>query len=186
MPRTNTNTFTNTYTKPRAEVVRDQFELFLRYTGMQPAKRDRLLASIARGDLAALGAYLESDGYRIAEVELEVDWELHAQLTRAEGEMFDADQPGWEENAAPEVNQYARQLSRIAKQKSLHVRHWIRVTREISSNPTKHRALCEKLGYSFGSTVPPWQGDAPPQEREIAVLDLPETRIHERQARRPR
>ena len=47
MPSTYTNT--HTYTKSRTEVVRDQFELFLRYTGMQLADREGLLASIARG-----------------------------------------------------------------------------------------------------------------------------------------
>lgn len=179
MPSTYTNT--HTYTKPRTEVVRDQFELFLRYTGMQLPDREGLLASIARGDLAAIGAYLERDGFRFMEVELEVDWKLHAQLKRAEGDMFDTDQPGWEENASPEVNQYARQLSRIAKQEGLKVRHWIRVNRDIRSDPTRHKALCESLGYSFGSTVSPWQGGTP-KEREISVLDLPETKIYERQA----
>lgn len=176
MPNTYTNT--HTYTKPRTEVVRDQFELFLRYTGMRPDARERLLASIARGELEALGAYLERDGFRFMEVELEVDWELHAQLKRAEGDMFDTDQPGWEENASPEVNQYAHQISRIAKREGLRVRHWIRVNRDIRSDPTRHRALCESLGYSFGWTVPPWRGDGP-KEREISVLDLPETRIYE-------
>jgi hypothetical protein len=176
-----TYTNTHTYTKPRIEVVRDQFELFLRYTGMASTDRDRLLASITRGELAAIGAYLERDGYRFMEVELEIDWELHAQLKRAEGDMFDTDQAGWEENASPEVNQYARQLSRIAKKEGLPVRHWIQVAREIRSDPTKHQALCGSLGYSFGSSVAPWRGGSP-REKEISVLDLPETKIYERQA----
>ncbi len=179
MPNTYTNT--HTYTKPRTEVVRDQFELFLRYTGMRPNDRERHLLSLANGELEALGAYLERDGFRFMEVELEFDLDLHAQLKRAEGDMFDTDLPGWEENASPEVNQYARQISRIAKQEGLVVRHWIRVHREIRSNRTRYKALCDSLGYSFESTVPPWRGNAP-KEREVSVLDLPETKIYERQA----
>lgn len=177
----NTTTHTFTYTKPRAEVVRDQFELFLRYTGMAEAHRETLLASIDRGELAAIGAYLENDGFRFMEVEVEVDWELHAQLKKAEGDLFDTDLPGWEEGGAPEINQYARQLSRIAKQLGLNVRHWIMVNAEIRSNAARHRALCDQLGYSFGSTVAPWKGGSP-KERQVSVLDLPETKIHERQA----
>lgn len=179
MPKVYTNTFT--FTKARTEVIRDQFELFLRYTGMKSSDRESLLASVERGELAAVGAYLENDGYRVAELELEVDWDLHALLKRAEGDMFDTDLPGWEEGASPEVAQYARQLSRVAKQRQLKVRHWIRVTKSIRSNPTKHRAVCTALGYSFGSKVAPWR-DGTSNESKIDVLDLPETTLHRREA----
>ena len=176
-----THTHTHTYTKPRSEVVRDQFELFLRYTGMPPAERELILAAIARGDLDALGAFLERDGFRFVEVELTVDRKLHAQLKIADGDMFDTDQPGWEDNVSPEVNQYARQISRIAKRERLKVRHWIMVNSEIRANPKRHKSLCESLGFSFGSSPPPWP-HATPREREIEILDLPEMKIYERQA----
>lgn len=180
-PSTRTNTHTHTYTKPRSEVVRDQFEIFLRYTDMGTTRRDSLLASIGRGELAAIGAYLEQGGRRFMEVEVEIDWKFHAQLKNAEGDLFDTDLPGWEEGGSPEINQYARQLSRIAKQLGLTVRHWIRVIPEIRSEPSRHKALCDALDYSFGSTVPPWR-DGTPRERAVSVLDLPETTIYEREA----
>lgn len=173
-------TETNVYTKTRLEVVSDQFELFLTYTGMRRLDREKLLAAIARGELAAIGAFLERDGFRYVEVEVEVDWELHAMLKRADGDAFNTDLPGWEENASPEVHQYARRLSHIAREEGLKVRHWIRVSREILLDPERHKELCDSLGYSFGSGVPPWpMGD--PKEREVSVLDLPEIRLYERQ-----
>ena len=179
MPSTHTQT--NTYTKPRIEVVRDQFELFLRYTGISSTRLDALLLSIERGELASIGAYLEKDGCRLMEVEVEVDWELHAQLKNAEGDLFDTDLPGWEENASPEVNMYAHRISRVAKDLDLKVRHWILVDRRIRADPEQHKKLCDSLGFSFKSSVPPWP-DGKPSEKGINVLDLPEAKIYQREA----
>ena len=181
MPNIYTNTYT--YTKPRTEVIRDQFEVFLRYTGMVAADRDKLLASIERGELAAIGAFLEKDGYRFMEVELEIDWKFHAKLKRAEGDKFDTDLPGWEEYGTPEVNKCAQQISRIARDEGLRVRHCIRVIDQIISDPTWHQALCESLGYSFGSTLPPWRGGSS-REKKVNIIDLPEMGIYEREAGR--
>jgi len=177
----NTYTRTHTYTKLRTEVVRDQFELFLRYTGMKEERREGLLEDIARFEVEAVAAYLVRNDFRLVEVELEVDWDLHALLRRAEGDLFDTDLPGWENGGAPEVDQYARQMGRISKRFSLPIRHWIQVTGAVRSDPQRHRALCEELGFRFRSGVESWPAGKR-ADRRVPVQDASEMTIHRREA----
>jgi len=129
----------------RTEVVRDQFELFLRYTGMAQDQRERLLDAVVRGEVESVGAYIAQDGQKVVETEMRVDQK----------------RPGSENGGAPEVDlvQYARRIGRISKELSLPIRHWIQVTDAVHSDPTRHRALCEDLGLEFRSTVAPWPAD---------------------------
>jgi len=177
----NTYTHTHTYTKPRMDVVVDQYELFLRYAGVEDTRIDKLLESIKSKEIKAMGAYLEENGYRIAEVELEIEWDLHDQLIRAEGELFDTDLGGWVDGAAPEIHMYVRRLAKFAKEKSLSIRTWIRVSTTISNEPTRHEAVCKKLGYAFGNAVPAWRNGS---NSEIVkkVLDLPEMKVVNRKS----
>jgi hypothetical protein len=158
MVHTSTNTYT--YTKPRIEVLEDHFELFFTCAGLSEDRIKKHLISIRNNELQAVGVYLEQDDYRIAEVELDVDWNAHHDNIRVSGSMFDTDIPGWKKGAAPEAYIAVQKLGQKAKELKLTVRCWIRVSSAVRSNPNKHKQVCDTLGYNYGGSVPPWRDGA--------------------------
>jgi len=178
---TYTNTFT--YTKPRVNVLGDQFEMFFTVAGMSESKIEMHMKSIERHELQAVGVYLEENGHRIAEVELRVDWKQHVDFISITGSLFDTDLPGWKNGTAPEAHIPVRKLSMEAKRLGLQVRYWISVSNQVYNDSSTHKQVCERLGYEFGSTVPPWAPGMSPLEQKRKILGLEEAEVTVRMAR---
>ncbi len=181
MATTKTSTYTKTYTKPRIDVLEDHFEMFLRCAGMNDKDVEKFLHAVEHHELQAVGVYIEEENYRIAEVEFEVDWNTHVELTRISGNIFDTDLPGWKDGVAPEAYVAVSRLAKAAKAQNLKLRSWIRVSQRVRESPNDHKRVCEELGYLFGSTVNPWRN--PPTERARQIEGLAEAKVISREAR---
>ncbi len=66
----------------------------------------------------------------------------------------------------------------LAKQKGKKVRSWICVTDFVRNDPKKHKAVCDALGYSFGSSVSPWKSQ--PKEHTRIITYLEEAKVIQR------
>lgn len=172
MVKTMTDVNTNTYTHTRISVIEDQFEMFLVCAGMSDSKKEKILQAIENQELKAIGVYIEEEGFRIAEVEIEVDWEKHNALVSVNGSLFDTDLPGWKDNVAPEAHVVVGRLSSAAKKQGLPLRTWIKASDRIRQSKDEYEHLCEKLGYAYNSTPAPWK--EPPLEKEREVQGLAE------------
>ncbi len=166
-----TNTTTNTYTKPRIDVIGDQFELFFRCSGKSDQEVESLLNAIRCHELEAVGVYIEENGYRIAEVELEVDWQQYSENVHICGNLFDTDSPGWKEGKAPEAYVAAGRLLKAAKKMRLPLRSWIRVSDSVRASTSEHKKVCDKLGYAYNSSVAPWKNTPSSRSRNIVGLE---------------
>lgn len=176
-----TMTSTETYTKPRIDVISDHFELFLRCGGMNDKQVDNFLQAVEQHELEAVGIYIEENNSRIAEVEFAVDWEKHDELVHIYGEIFDTDSPGFRDGVSPEAYVAVSRLVKAAKANNLKVRSWILVSENIMHNKAKHKKVCKKLGYAFGSQVPEWGGKVIEQARKVEGLE--ECEVISRQVR---
>ena len=172
------HTCTNTYTRTRSDVIDDHLEMFLICAEMSNSEIERILEAAARKELSAVGIYIEKDGFRFAEVEFEIDWDEHQKMTGIYGEYFDTDQPGWKDGIAPEADLAAQRVVKLAKEEKTHVRSWIMVSPSVRSDPVIHKKVCEKLGYSYGSSISPWRN--PPIEQSRKINYLPEAKVTQR------
>jgi len=168
----------DTFVFSRTIVLDDHFELFFRCSdNMSDSDVEKHLFAIDRHELQAVGVYIEENGYRIAEVELRVDWKKHIELIKIHGNMFDTCLPGWKpgwknHRTAPEAYVAVGHLAREAKNRGLEVRHWISVSDRIRESDTEHKRVCNELGYEYGSSVAPWKN--PPIEHTRQIQGLPE------------
>ncbi len=174
-----TTTDTKTYTKARINIVQDHFELFLRCGGMNDEVVDKFLRAVEKRELEAVGIYIKRDGYRIAEVEFQIDWEEHLELTHVYGDIFDADLPGWKDGVAPEAYVAVSRLTKEAKKQNLCVNSWIRVSGSIRKSEKEHKRVCDELGYSFNSSPPKWKEE--PYENCRSIEGLAEAKVTTRQ-----
>lgn len=167
-----TNTYTNpyTYTRTRIGVIDDHFELFLTCAKMSKSDIKKLLTAVDNKELSAVGIYIEDGGYRVAEVEFEIDWDEHQRMIGVYGTHFNADLPGWDNGVSPEAYIAAQRLVEASKKMGKPVHSWICVSSSVRINPEKYKAVCSKLGYSFGSTVPPWKNAPVAQTRNVNYL----------------
>lgn len=174
------NTYTNsyTYTRTRIGVIDDHFELFLTCAKMSKSDIKKLLAAVDNKELSAVGIYIEDGGYRIAEVEFEIDWDKHQRMIGVYGAHFNTDLPGWDNGVSPEAYIAAQRLVEASKKMGKPVRSWICVSSSVRGNPEKHKAVCSNLGYSYGSTVPPWKDVPVAQIRNVNYL--PEAKVTQR------
>lgn len=178
---TSTSTCTSTFTRTRLDVLDDHFELFLRCSNMEDSDVEKMLLSVEKHELDAVGIYLQEGEYRISEVEFCIDWDKHIEMVRLSGELFDTDIGGWKEGVAPEAYIPVQRLVQLAKERKLKVRSWIRVSRYIREHPAEHKRVCEELGYNYGSSVAPWK--YPPKEKARQISGLEEGQITTRVAR---
>lgn len=177
--RTYTNSYT--YTRTRIGVIDDHFELFLTCAGMSKSDISKFLTAVENKELSAVGIYIEDAGYRIAEVEFEIDWDEHQRMIGECGTQFNIDLPGWNNGVSPEAYIAAQRLVSAAKKMGKTVRSWIIVSPSVRNDPKKHKIVCDTLGYSFGSTVSPWKDKPVVQSRSINYL--PEAKVTQRIAR---
>jgi len=175
-----TKSYTYSFTKLRLDVVGDQFGLFFKYSGMNSNDIHKHLQSIKNYELQAVGVYLEQNGYCIAEVELNVDWNVHHENVRISGSVFDTDIPGWKNGAAPEAWVAVHRLVNAASWMNLHIKRWIRVSSFVRNDPYRHKQVCNKLGYNYGSYVAPWKTRPSEQSRQIQWFE--EGRVITREA----
>ncbi|MEV7776007.1 hypothetical protein [Kitasatospora sp. NPDC086791] len=176
MPTTSTYTETRT----RTESVLDQFEIFLRYTGVSKKIRTGFLRGIENRWLAAIGVFLvNGDGLRILEAEISVDWTLHSDLG-ALMPTVRTDLPGWEGGAAPEITVIGNRFGRKAQELNLTPRAWARFTSAIIADGKRHADLCGQVGVVFRGAPPGWASS--PEERSYTVQDLNEVATTLRQA----
>ena len=177
------NTYTNsyTYTRTRIGVIDDHFELFLTCAKMPKSDIKKLLKAVDNKELSAVGIYIEDGGYRIAELEFEIDWDEHQRMIGVYGTQFNTDLPGWDNSVSPEAYIAAQRLVEAAKQMGKTVRSWIRVSPSVRNNPARHKAVCANLGYVYGSTVPSWKDEPITQSRNVNYL--PEAKVTQRTIR---
>lgn len=176
-----TRTYTQSFTKARIDVLSDHFELFLRCGGISESSIEKFLDAVERQELDAVGVYIEEGGYRVAEVEFEVNWETHNQMVHLNGKMFDTDLPGWNNGVSVEAYVAASRLTRLARAKGVEPRSWIRVSEKVRADKVKHRKVCDTLGYAYGSSVCPWKNM--PLEQRRTIEGLEEGTITTRRAR---
>ncbi len=175
------NIYTNsyTYTRTRIGVLDDHFELFLKCSQMPKSNIEKLLKAVDNKELSAVAIYIEDDGYRIAEVEFEIDWDEHQRMIGVYGIQFDTDLPGWDDGVSPEAYIAAQRLVKAAKQMRKPVLSWIRVSPSVRNNPATHKAVCDNLGY--GGPVPPWKNEPITQSRNVNYLS--EAKVTQRSIR---
>lgn len=170
------NTYTDTYTHTRIEILGFHFELFLRAAGMSESEIDKFLDSVQNQELEAVGIFVEDEQYTLAEVELAVDWSLHKEMVKTHGEQFSDDIGGWKEGVSPEAYVAVQRLVKYAKQNKRNIRSWIRVSSSVRSSPEKHKKVCEKLGYNYYSSHrSKWKGE--PISTELPINNLAEAKI---------
>jgi len=174
--KTNTNSYS--YTRIRIDVINNHFEMFLRCSDFSDHDVDLFLEAVENKELCAIGIYIVDAGYRIAEVEFEIDWDEHQQMIETYGYYLDTDIPGWKNGISPEAYVPAQRLVKFAKKEKKVVHSWIRVSPDVRRDKAKHKAVCKKLGYSFESSVPPWKN--PPIEQERYINNLQETKVTSR------
>jgi len=179
MAKTTTSTSTETYTKPRIDVISDHFELFLRCAGMSDEEVEKFLKAVERHELKAVGIYIMEGKYRIAEVEFEIDWKEHLELVHIYGDIFDTDLPGWKDGVAPEAYVAASRLVKAAKEQNIDVHSWISVSDAIRQSIKEHKRVCKELGYYFGGSVPAWKEK--PRENPRQIEGLAEAKVISRQ-----
>ncbi|MFF3242871.1 hypothetical protein ACFYWY_03830 [Streptomyces sp. NPDC002870] len=165
-------TLTYTETKTRTETVVDQFDMFLRYTGLRESARDKILKGIGQRWFSGIGVYLlNAGGLRILEAEVAVDWKLHSDLTLLSPTVR-TDLPGWESGAAPEITVIGHRFGRIAREQGVEPRYWVRWTSELRANESHYLACCEEAGVTPGSGLPNWASS--PSTLTYQVQDLNE------------
>lgn len=168
------STYTSTKTITRTNAVTNEFEMFLRFSGLAATHRDRILAGVRERWLSHVGVFLLSDrGQRILEAEVSVDWEQHAGFASL-SPTIRTDLPGWEDGASPEIIVIGQQFGREAQEMGRDVHCWVRFAAEIRMDPRRHRSLCDAVGVVYQSTVPKWESD--PEERSYTLVDLNEMR----------
>lgn len=176
---TKTKSYTQSFTKTRISVLDDHFEMFLRCANMSDAEVEKLLNAVEKHEIEAVGVYLQEGEYRIAEVEFNVNWEKHQTLLQLSGDLFDTDIGGWKDGVSPEAYIPVQHLVKASKKLNLPVRSWIRVSSAIRKNPTKHKLVCNELGYCFGGGVPPWKSN--PNEKTRNIQGLAEANVVSRE-----
>lgn len=173
-----TYTDSYSYTKTRIGVIDDHFEMFLRCSNFSEHKIKLFLEAVNNKELSAIGVYIVDDGYRIAEVEFEVDWDEHQRMIGTYGYHLNVDIPGWKDGISPEAYVCAQRLVQVAKEENKAVRSWIRISSDVRRDEAEYKALCKRLGC--GGQVPPWAN--PPKEIERCINHLQEGKVTRRVA----
>ncbi|MET8866246.1 hypothetical protein ABZW11_25200 [Nonomuraea sp. NPDC004580] len=169
-------TYSYTSTRSRTEAVVDQFDLFLRYTGLRDASRVKVLDAVEKKWLDKVGVYLvDYNQKRILEVSLSINWELHAQFA-AISPRVSTDLPGWDSGAAPEIRVLGHRFGKKAREHGQTPHYWVLFVPAIRSDVHLHRRRCDETGVSFSGTLPEWR-NPPVRQEDRSVLDLEELGI---------
>lgn len=159
----------------RIDVLGINFSIFLATAKMDDSSINRMKTAVYNKEVEAVGIFLEEGGYKIAEVEYNIDWNKHEEMCTASGSMFDINEKGYVNGVCPEVRFTVSALVDEAEQRGLPIRSWIRVTRQVRENPLKHKEVCDKLGYCYGKSAPGWKNGY--NENTWNVYKLEETNV---------
>ncbi len=168
---------TRTYAeaRTRAEVVVDQFDMFLKYTGISNSDRNNILKGIKNRWLEAVGVYLvNTHGQRILEAEVNVNWTLHSDYAVLTP-VVRADLPGWDSGAAPEIVTIGHRFGKYAQDRGIEPSYWVRFTQAIRNDPARYHDLCPMVGVSYQSRPPEWAST--PQSEQYQIPDLQELNV---------
>jgi len=173
-------TYTYAEAKTRTEAVLDQFDIFLRYTGISDHKREGILKGIQGRWLDTVAVYLtNNEGKRILEAEINVNWKAHSDLAIL-SPTIRTDLPGWERGAAPEIHVIGGRFGKKAQELGSPVRFWVRFNNEIRSDKTRHKRLCGVVGVLHATSVAEWASK--PKERFYGISELEEINVGLREA----
>ena len=167
---------TFTYTSTRTGVRVDQVDLFLKQAGIADEPRAKVVNGVDQKWLEAVAVYVEADGLRELEGELQISWSLHsdhADLT------ISTDLPGWEGGVAPELSVLASRLRAYAESKGRPTRFWVLFVPAIRNDAVLYPIRCEAVGV--GGKVPDWK--QPPRDQRVVLQDMTEANITLRDAR---
>ncbi len=155
----NTYSYTNTYTFTQTEVVVSQFKIAIGYAGViSKAKTELVLEAISKQQLSSIGIYAyNKDHKRVAEVEIEVDWDKHQQIISTFGDIFDEGQAGfnYKKGEAAETKVFVNNLVKSAKEKGLSLSMWVLPVKSITGEDRVN--LLKKIGFN-GGKPDPWIG----------------------------
>ena len=155
----NTYSYTNTYTFTQTDVVVSQFKIAISYADViDKAKTELLLKAISNQKISSIGIYAYNDEHkRVAEVEIEIDWEKHQQIISTHGDIFDEGQAGfnYKKGEAGETKVFVNNLVKSAKKSGLSLSMWVRLVKTITGE--ERTALLKKIGFN-GGTPDPWAG----------------------------
>lgn len=166
---------TKVVTSSRIDVLGINFALFLASANVSDEKIRKLKSAVSNKEIEAVGVYIAEDGYRICEVEYNVDWDKHQEMCKVNGSLFDLNRPGYVNGACPEARQAVEWLVDEAKKLKRPISTWIRVTNKVRQDPSKHKEVCDRLGYCFGRSVPNWKNGY--EEQSWNVMHLEETNV---------
>ncbi len=167
----NTYTKTFTYTKARLSVIDDQFELFFRCAGMSDTEVKKMLKAIEEHKLDAVGVYIEDGGYKIAEVSLSIDWDLHNKIVFETGSTMNTKIAGWKDGVAPEAYVPVQNLAEMAQEMGKELCSWIHVSANFQNNKEKFKAVCDELGYNYNSSAPSFKEEPVEKKRSVNKLE---------------
>jgi hypothetical protein len=171
-------TFTYTWTQTRLETIQDQVRYLFLYGGVAEANADKIIEAVGEKVVAAVAIYgRNAAGRRVAEVELRVDWGLHAKLTLVNA-IIVSGLPGWTDKETPEVHVAGRRFAILVREANLEARYWVRFTSSVLANQPLHDKWKKQL--NLGGAVAAWEGT--PREQSNPLLDLAEANIYLRRA----
>lgn len=176
-----TKTRTQIITASRLDVLGINFSVFLSRAGMDDIAISRMRTAVSNREIEAVGIYLESGGYKIAEVEYNIDWEKHEERCTASGTIFNLNEKGYVNGVCPEIRFTVDTLVDKAKKQMLPIKSWIRVTSQVRENPAKHKDVCDRLGFCYGKYAPGWNNGY--NENTWNVMNLEETNVVLRQSK---
>ena len=173
---------TRTYAaaRTRAEAVVDQFDMFLQYAGISDSDRNNILNGIENRWLEAVGVYLiNTDGKRVLEAEVSVNWTLHSDYAVLTP-VVQADLPGWDSGVAPEIRTIGRRFGQHAQDWGMEPSYWVKFTQAIRNDPAEYQNLCPMVGVSYQSKPPEWAST--PESRHYQIPDLEEVDVAVRES----
>ncbi|MDH2430414.1 hypothetical protein [Sphaerisporangium sp. TRM90804] len=171
-------TYTYTWTQTRLESIQDQFRFLLTYGDIAEAYIDQVVQGVSLKAVESIGLFgCDHTGLRVIEVELRVDWSLHAQLTLSMPSITGG-LSGWDGRQAPEVKVAGRRFAETAKRMRLDTNYWVQFTAAINNDAVVYK---QWLAYmNLGGGAPAWKHA--PQERSETFLDLGEANVFMRRA----
>ncbi len=136
----------------------------------------RILRGVDQRWLTGVGVYVcNASGLRVLEAEIQINWQLHSDLTLLTP-VVRSDLPGWQEGAAPEVQVIGRRFGTRARDLGLAPHYWVRFPYEARRDRSEYERRCRELGVSSEmNTVPRWQSE--PSARTYDLLDLVEVNV---------
>lgn len=153
------------------DVIRSLLAELLGYSRITNDDIKILFGAAERKELYAVGVYLENRDYRIAEIEITIDWNEYHRIQATQGPFLYVNQPDWERGVPSEICTIKKRLLDIAVNAGKPLYAWF--------SSLKHqfdgRNRREKIVYYFEKKVPAWAGT--PNESQVYINGLQEITV---------